>query len=150
MTLTNTGQISLTPRQGDAYGVIWLPTALDNSTATRSYAVNGYWDPAANRTNLHLLTGFRVDEVLFDNDTRAESVVIRERGVDDAKKMRVQAGREIVVSAGGIHSPQVLQRSGVGPKALLEEAGIEVVVDLPGVGSNLQDHAVTGVSYKCK
>lgn len=88
--------------------------------------------------------------MLFDDDKRAESVVIRERGLDDAKKIRVQAGREIVVAAGGIHSPQVLQRSGIGPRALLEEAGVEVVVELPGVGSNLQDHAAAGVAYQCK
>ena len=130
--------------------MIWYPTALDNSTATRSYAVNGYWEPAAERTNLHLLTGFRVDEVLFDEDRRAESVVIRERGVEAPKAIRVQASREIVIAAGAIHSPQVLQRSGIGPNALLEEAGIEVVEDLPGVGSNLQDHAATSVSYRCK
>lgn len=130
--------------------MIWYPTALDNSTATRSYAVNGYWEPAAERTNLHLLTGYRVNRVLFDEDRRAESIVIQERGNDEAKQIRVQAGREIVVSAGAIHSPQVLQRSGVGPAALLEEAGIEVVEDLPGVGSNLQDHAVTSVGFRCK
>ena len=149
-TLTSPSNPVLTQRQGDAYGVIWYPTALDNSTATRSYAVNGYWEPAAERPNLHLLTGDRVNRVLFDEDRRAESVVIKERGNEDAKQMRVQATREIVVSAGAIHSPQVLQRSGIGPRALLEEAGLDVVEDLPGVGSNLQDHAVTSVSWRCK
>lgn len=94
--------------------------------------------------------------MLFDDDKRAESVVISERGAvaaedgEGKEKIRVKAGKEIVVAAGAIHSPQVLQRSGVGPKKLLEEAGVEVVVDLPGVGSNLQDHAVAGVSFRCK
>lgn len=105
------------------------------------------------------MTGHRVDEVLFDGDKRAESVVISERVVvaaedgedgEGKERIRVKAGKEIVVAAGAIHSPQVLQRSGVGPKKLLEEAGVEVVVDLPGVGSNLQDHAVAGVSFRCK
>lgn len=138
--------------------MIWYPTALDNATATRSYAVNGYWDPASSRPNLQILTGHRVDEVLFDDDKRAESVVISERGAvasedeegEVKERIQVKAGREIVVAAGAIHSPQVLQRSGVGPQKLLQEAGVEVVVDLPGVGSNLQDHAVAGVAFRCK
>lgn len=112
--------------------------------------MNGYWEPAAERTNLHLLTGYRVNRVLFDEDKRAESVVIQQRGAEDAEEITVQAGSEIVVSAGAIHTPQVLQRSGVGPQALLEEAGIELVEDLPGVGSNLQDHAVASVGFRCK
>lgn len=118
--------------------------------------MNGYWDPASSRPNLQILTGHRVDEVFFDSDKRAESVVISERGAVSAEdgegkdRIRVKAGKEIVVAAGAIHSPQVLQRSGIGPRKLLEEAGVEVVVDLPGVGSNLQDHAVAGVAFRCK
>ncbi|KEZ39529.1 hypothetical protein SAPIO_CDS9407 [Scedosporium apiospermum] len=133
---------------GDAYGVIWYPTALDNSTATRSYAVNGYWDPAKDRPGLNLLTGWRVDEVTFDEDKHATGIVMRQRGVEDAERISVKSNREIVLAAGALHSPQVLQRSGIGPKWLLDEAGIDVLVDLPGVGSNLQDHAVSGVSYQ--
>jgi choline dehydrogenase-like flavoprotein len=68
----------------------------------------------------------------------------------DPEKPRIQvrARKEIVIAGGALHSPQVLQRSGIGPKALLEKAKIPVLVDLPGVGSNLQDHAVSGISYK--
>jgi len=139
---------------GDAYGVIWYPTALDNATATRSYAVNRYWDPNKERHNLHLLTGWRVDEVLFDKDKKATGVIMRERTTagqfSAPERVTIKAGKEVVVSAGALHSPQVLQRSGIGGKALLEEAGIDVLVDLPGVGTNLQDHAVAGVSWKCK
>ena len=118
--------------------------------------MNGYWDPASSRPNLQILTGHRVDEVLFDEEKRAEGVVISERVAVSGKdgegkeRIRVKAGKEVVVAAGAIHSPQVLQRSGIGPKKLLEEAGVEVVVDLPGVGSNLQDHAVAGISFRCK
>jgi choline dehydrogenase-like flavoprotein len=139
---------------GDAYGVIWYPTALDNATATRSYAVNQYWDPNKERHNLHLLTGWRVDEVLFDDDKKATGIIMSERTTADQptapERVTVNAIKEVIVSAGGLHSPQVLQRSGIGGKALLEEAGIKVLVDLPGVGTNLQDHASVGMSWQCK
>ena len=130
--------------------MIWYPTALNNATATRSYAVNGYWDPAKERPGLDLLTGWRVDEVTFNEDKHATGIIIRQRGVEDAERIPIKSNREVILSAGALHSPQVLQRSGIGPKWLLDEAGIDVLVDLPGVGSNLQDHAVAGVSYRCE
>ncbi|KAI9151547.1 Dehydrogenase xptC [Paramyrothecium foliicola] len=135
---------------GDAFGVIWYPTALDNRTALRSYAVNGYYDPASSRPNLHVLTGWRVDEIEFDKNKKASGVALTKREDNTAgskSTARVGANLEIVVSAGTVHTPQVLQRSGVGPKWLLDQAGIDAVVDLPGVGSNLQDHPVVGASY---
>ena len=62
----------------------------------------------------------------------------------------VRATKEIVMAAGAVHSPQILQLSGVGPKSLLKGFGIEVVVDLPGVGQNFQDHLDLKVDYTCK
>ncbi|KAH7324788.1 hypothetical protein B0I35DRAFT_370184 [Stachybotrys elegans] len=135
---------------GDAFGVIWYPTALDNATALRSYAVNGYYQPASERPNLHVLTGWRVDRIVFDEHNTAVGVEMTRRvssGGCRAPKASVGVKREVVVSAGAIHTPQVLQRSGVGPAWLLEEAGIEIVSELPGVGSNLQDHPVTSASF---
>lgn len=67
----------------------------------------------------------------------------------DNTTMILKAKKEVILTAGSLHSPQVLQRSGIGPSGLLEAAGIEVLVDLPGVGSNLQDHPAGGVSFKC-
>jgi choline dehydrogenase len=65
-------------------------------------------------------------------------------------KTKVTAKREVIVSAGGVHSPQILQLSGVGPKVLLESLGIPVVVNLPGVGQNFQDQATLAINYNCK
>lgn len=127
----------------NAHGLFWFPGALSAATVTRSYAVSGYYRPVASRANLHLLTGHRVNEVVFDRNKRATGVTIQERGTpngDPAVVRTVRAKREIVLTAGFLHTPHVLQRSGVGPAALLKEAGIPVVVDLPGVGANLQDH----------
>jgi len=133
---------------GHAYGVFWYTSAVDNTTVTRSYARTGYWDPVQNRTNLSLLTGWRANEVLFDKDRHATGIVMQERGTgENATKTTVRARREIILTAGSLHSPQILQRSGIGPRDLLQQAGIEVLVDLPGVGSNLQDHPVAKVSF---
>jgi choline dehydrogenase-like flavoprotein len=134
---------------GDA-GALWITSAIDPKKITRSYARNKYWDPAASRPNLKLLTGYRVNEVIFNSAKRAESINIQARGTaNGAATLSVKANKEIIITAGWLHTPQVLQRSGVGPAALLQQAGITVVSDLPGVGSNLQDHAYSSISYTC-
>ncbi|ETS85641.1 hypothetical protein PFICI_03666 [Pestalotiopsis fici W106-1] len=133
---------------GNAYGVFWYPNAIDNETVTRSYAVSGYYTPVADRANLHLLTGHRVNEILFDSQLNADGINFQPRGVPEGEDVvSVKARKEIILAAGALHSPQILQRSGVGPSSMLAEAGIEVLVDLPGVGSNLQDHPVSYVAF---
>ena len=62
----------------------------------------------------------------------------------------VKARREIILAAGALHSPQVLQLSGIGPKKLLSSLGIETVVDLPGVGTNFQDQPTVYMQYSCE
>jgi choline dehydrogenase-like flavoprotein len=136
---------------GTAYNAFWVPSNVEPRRITRSYARNGYFDPVASRPNLKLLTGYRVNEVQFDSNKRAESVTIQQRGTANGAQTRtVRANKEIVLCAGWLHTPQILQRSGIGPRALLTQAGIPVVVDLPGVGSNLQDHPVTSVNFNCR
>ncbi|PPQ85363.1 hypothetical protein CVT24_005434, partial [Panaeolus cyanescens] len=133
---------------GDAHGAYWVPSNVDQQYR-RSYARNGYFDPIRTRSNLKLLTGYRVNEVLFDANKRAESVRMQARGTaNGAATITVKAAQEIVLCAGWLHTPQILQRSGVGPESLLRQANIPVVVDLPGVGSNLQDHPAVGISYQ--
>ncbi|KAH8179104.1 GMC oxidoreductase domain-containing protein [Sarocladium implicatum] len=137
-------------QDGHAYGVFWYPTALDNTTAQRSYAVNGYYEPASGRENLHVLTGYRVDNLEFDEDKKVTGVALTQRidgGSGTPLHFNVGVDLEAVVSAGAMHSPQVLQRSGIGPSWLLDQADIAVISDLPGVGSNLQDHAVSSAFY---
>lgn len=139
-------------QDGHAYGVFWYPTALDNTTARRSYAVNGYYEPAKARENLHVLTGYRVDNLEFDDDKKVTGAALTQRvqGSGTPNRANVGVNLEAVVAAGAMHSPQVLQRSGIGPSWLLDQAGIDVISDLPGVGSNLQDHAVSSAFYICK
>ncbi|KAH9482008.1 Dehydrogenase xptC [Psilocybe cubensis] len=133
---------------GDAFGAYWVPSNVDQ-TYRRSYARSGYFEPVKNRRNLHLLIGHRVNEVLFTSKKRAEAVTIQARGTANGSPTKtVKAAQEIVLCAGWLHTPQILQRSGVGPKSLLTQAGIPVVADLPGVGFNLQDHPALLLIYQ--
>lgn len=133
---------------GHGYGLFWVKSSIDLRTVTRSYARTGYFDPIANRTNLDLITGFRVNELVLDSDKRVTGVLMQERGSPDNEEvLEVSVNVETVLCAGALHSPQILQRSGIGPPSILEAAGIYVLVDLPGVGANLQDHTNIPIAF---
>ncbi|KAJ7737734.1 hypothetical protein B0H16DRAFT_1664713 [Mycena metata] len=132
---------------GKSYNAYWVPNNV-NRTNYRSYARSGYYDPVKSRPNLSLLLNYRVNEVLFSKAKHAHSVRIQARGTPDgAPTITVGANTEIVLCAGWLHTPQILQRSGIGPKALLTAAGIPIISDLPGVGSNLQDHPPAEIRF---
>ncbi|KAL2142005.1 hypothetical protein VTI28DRAFT_1695 [Corynascus sepedonium] len=132
-------------------GVYWFPTFMDPSIVERSYARTGHHDRAANRTNYHLVTGSKVTRVVLEGTTATGVVFVPVESDSSAKngtrETVVRAKKEVIVSAGGIHSPQVLQLSGIGPRKLLSSAGIETVVDLPGVGQNFQDHPMLQAAF---
>ncbi|KAJ7034605.1 hypothetical protein C8F04DRAFT_956198 [Mycena alexandri] len=135
---------------GKSYNAFWVPTNVD-PTGRRSYARNQYFDPAKSRPNLSLLVNYRVNEVLFSRAKHAHSVRIQARGTPNgAPTITVSANTEIVLCAGWLHTPHILQRSGIGPKALLTAAGIPIISDLPGVGSNLQDHGPAFIQFTYK
>lgn len=106
---------------------------------------DAYIRPASNRPNLTIRTEAFVTKIEMDG-TRASGVTYRRGGVTET----VTAGAEIVLSAGAIGSPQLLMLSGIGPGAHLRSLGIDVRVDSPGVGENLQDHPVSGALYYTK
>ena len=110
----------------------------------RSSSATAYLRPAERRANLRVATGAHATRLVFEG-TRAAGVRYRQGG----KEKEARAGREVIVSAGALQSPQLLQLSGVGPAALLQSFGIPLVKDLPGVGENLQDHLQLRVMYKC-
>ena len=86
-------------------------------------------------------------EILFSEDLTAEGVSFQPR--NGTVSTSVKATREVVLAAGALHSPQILQRSGVGPQQILESAHIPVKLDLPGVGQNFQDHPFASISATC-
>ncbi len=107
-----------------------------------------YLRPALKRGNVTLHTGTSASRILFEgrDPPRAVGVEVEQGG----QKVVYRARREVILSAGAIQSPQLLQLSGVGPAGLLKSLGIPVVADRPGVGENLQDHLETYVQYACK
>ncbi|KAK4032102.1 hypothetical protein C8A01DRAFT_51032 [Parachaetomium inaequale] len=132
-------------------GVYWYPTFMDPSRVERSYARTGHHDKAANRTNYHLVTGSRVLRVVLNGTTATGvSFVPVSSGPSSSNSSSetvVSARKEVIIAAGGIHSPQVLQLSGIGPRKLLSSANITTVVDLPGVGQNFQDHPMIQATF---
>ncbi|CAI4211689.1 unnamed protein product [Parascedosporium putredinis] len=116
---------------GDKHGVCWVPASQYYIDGQRSHAGRGhYLEVVEDRSNYDLLVGHKPVG-----------------STDEADIRTVTPNLEVVVSAGAIHSPQILQRSGVGESGFLESAGIDVVVDLPGVGHNFQDHCGPGSSF---
>ncbi|KAI5633862.1 GMC oxidoreductase domain-containing protein [Phthorimaea operculella] len=93
--------------------------------------------PIKDRKNLFVLKNTFVRKVLFDENKRAVGVEARLHGKDIIK---LYAKKEVILSAGALNSPRILMSSGVGPKEHLEEKGIDVILDSPNVGQNLQDH----------
>ena len=113
----------------------------------RASTARGYLDQARPRPNITIVTHALTDRILF-NGKRAEGVAWLKNGEGEMQK--AFARREVLLCSGAIASPQILQRSGVGPAALLRSLDIPVVHDLPGVGSNLQDHLEMYLQYECK
>ena len=116
---------------------------VNQRAGVRWNASKAFLRPVLKRPNLTVLTDVQVDKVLLDNG-RATQVIARRQGIEQAFAAR----REIILSAGSIGSPGILQRSGIGPRPLLESLGITVQHELPGVGGNLQDHLQLRLIFK--
>ena len=104
-----------------------------------------YLRPAMRRNNLEVMTGFQTEKVLFDG-LRATGIEAKR---SDGSVQRVEARREIILSAGAIGSPQILMLSGLGDGEALGGHGVQSVRHLPGMGRNLQDHLQARPVYKC-
>ena len=113
----------------------------------RASTARGYLDQARSRPNLTIVTHALTDRIDFAGK-RAVGVSYLKGDGNDLQTAR--ARKEVLLCAGAIASPQILQRSGVGPAALLKQLDIDVVHDLPGVGENLQDHLEMYLQYACK
>ncbi|RUR70360.1 choline dehydrogenase [Variovorax guangxiensis] len=111
----------------------------------RCSTAKAYLTPAVKRRpNLRIETEAMAGRLLFDG-RRATGIAYRQRG--ELKTARCRG--EVLLSAGSLQSPQLLQLSGIGPRALLDRFGIPVVQELPGVGENLQDHLQIRLGYEC-
>lgn len=116
---------------------------LTNRNGRRSTTAVAYLHPVKSRPNLHVITNAEAQSLVLDGK-RATGVRIKRNDLLET----VIARREVVLSAGAIGSPQLLQVSGIGPGAVLTAAGVAVRHELPGVGENLQDHYQARMIYE--
>ncbi|MGY3453616.1 GMC family oxidoreductase [Bradyrhizobium sp. USDA 4353] len=126
---------------GDNEGISYFH--VNQKRGRRWSSARGFLKPALNRHNLRLETNVHVDRLIVENG-RAVGVRFRQNG----ETIEARTKGEVILSAGSIGSVQVLQRSGIGPAEWLGELGIDVVIDKPGVGRNLQDHLQQRAIYK--
>ena len=106
---------------------------------------NAYLKPAKSRPNLVVVTHAMTEQVLFEG-RRATGL----RYQKDGRTVTVNARKEVILAAGSVGSPQILQLSGIGPAETLKAAGVDVLLDRPGVGANLQDHLEVYFQFRSK
>ena len=134
--------------RGDNFGNAYFQ--MNQKRGVRWSNAKAFLHPVMQRQNLTVITGAHVERIRLQNMgllRRATGVEFR---LGPRGRQFAQARREVILSAGSIGSPQILQLSGVGPAALLKEHGIEVEHNLPGVGENLHDHLQVRIIYKVK
>jgi len=135
------------PRNDDFNGEAQEGAGYYQLTTRRGWrcsSAKAYLKPAKNRPNLQVHTNARATKIVFDG-RRAVGITYLHNGVEKTARCRA----EVLLAAGSIQSPQLLQLSGVGPADLLQRFGIPVVHALPGVGENLQDHLQVRVNFAC-
>lgn len=119
---------------------------MDPVKHERSFALNAHYENL-DRPDYHIMAQATVRRLILE-DTTAKAVEFQTN--ISTELFTVEANKEIIMAAGAIHTPKILQVSGIGPKGVLEAAGIETVVDLPGVGQNFQDHVGIVTNITCK
>ena len=127
------------------------PMHMTVRDGVRWSTANAYLKPAMKRPNLKVQTRALSKRILLEGK-KAVGVeyALGSRAGRGGKVVTAKARREVILCAGPIGSPQLLQLSGIGPAAVLKNAGVEVVHDLPGVGENLQDHLEFYFQFRCK
>lgn len=120
--------------------------SIHPETKERSYAASAYYNPIKHRENLHILTNALAEKILIDggHQPRAYGVQYKQNN----KTKTVIAAKEVILAAGALQSPKLLELSGIGNAKILEQHNIQVVKDLPQVGENLQDHLGCYESYE--
>ena len=139
------------PLTGDVTGAYINPCSVDGKTKKRSYAASAYYSPEiASRSNLHVLTETIAEKILFDGKDQDGGVVATSVQAlsKNGESQTIKAAKEVLVCAGAIQSPQLLEVSGIGSADLLRSVGVETVVDNPSVGENMQDHALASISFE--
>ncbi|KAI1144215.1 putative GMC oxidoreductase [Hypoxylon sp. FL0543] len=137
---------------GETRGFDTWPQTLDRDADIREDAARAYYYPVEGRPNLKLING-TVIKLTWANSTRNNGT-LSANGVEylnpDGQTVTVNAAKEVLLSAGSLRSPLILERSGVGNPNILEKCGIESKINLPGVGEHLQEQPNTALEYSSK
>lgn len=162
------------PNEGTCVGAMINPSSMSAQNQSRCDSRTAYLDPVIDRLNLHVATEQRVTQVLLEEmDNPGAGRLQKAVGVEVCPRKvfppndcalticsqfshsrsspiaNVTCSREVIMAAGAIFSPTILQLSGIGPGEVLKSLDIPVRVDLPGVGANLQDHGMLHPMYSC-
>ncbi|KAL3442657.1 hypothetical protein BJX65DRAFT_312566 [Aspergillus insuetus] len=133
---------------GDAVGLYFSPHNQDPVTATRSDARRGYWEAASHRPGLSLLSGRTVTRLVTKQTPKGPKVTGVEFVSSKCKSPTVvKVSKEAILAAGALHTPQLLQVSGIGDPAILSPLNISTMAKVPGVGRNFQDHVYVPVIF---
>ncbi|KAJ5360177.1 Glucose-methanol-choline oxidoreductase [Penicillium concentricum] len=134
---------------GEAWGADLATSCINPANWTRSYSRSGYLDPLPERDNYDVLANAHVTRLIFEDSTSSDKTASAVEYTTDkgSTKLKVKVNKEVILAGGTIGSPAVLLYSGVGPKDVLSEAGIDLVSELPGVGQHLQDHFSATVKW---
>lgn len=130
---------------GQNWGGYVATSSINPSNWTRSYSRSAYIDNLPPRSNLDILVNAAVTRIIFASNSSADNLTasaVEYASSSGAEVMTVNVTREVILAGGAVGSPQILMLSGVGPRDVLEAAGVAVQVELPGVGQHLQDHLV--------
>ncbi|KAK7530360.1 alcohol oxidase [Phyllosticta citribraziliensis] len=146
-TMVNLGApLNLESLDGNPLGAGRQPSTLRPSDYSRSYATA--YLPLAG-SNVDVLTEATVATVLFEDEKNSDGELVAS-GVTLADGSVIKARAEVILSAGSLKSPQILESSGIGNSSILSAAGIQTLLELPGVGENLQDHVKVQSVYRLK
>lgn len=138
------------PIAGEKLGVFQNPLSVDPKTGNRAHSASAYYNQdVAKRPNLTVLTNALVEKVLFDTleDEKLMATGIQYSTDGGGERQVINTRREVIIAAGTIKSPQLLELSGIGGKDLLNKYDIPVLIDNPQVGENLQDHVLASISF---
>ncbi|CAK4032118.1 alcohol oxidase [Lecanosticta acicola] len=140
------------PNNGYMRGFNIFPKTLNPTTSIREDAARAYYFPISTRANLHLYQNSSVERLTWEEASHGSDPSVNGVVFTDASgnQHQLSVKKEVVLSAGALRSPLILEQSGVGNKKTLEKLGIEVKVDLPFVGENLQDQTTIDTAYAAK
>ncbi|VDB94037.1 unnamed protein product [Peniophora sp. CBMAI 1063] len=148
--LHNTGfPYAKDPLGGDPTGLYFTTQSVDSQAYTRSYSASAFYIPAQDRQNLTVAVDALVSRVVT-KQVSGKVVANAVEVLHEDQTYTVRVGGEVILSAGALKSPQILELSGIGRKEVLTSLGIPVIVDLPGVGENMQEHIFVPIPFELK